>query len=146
MNQKTEIVVDAAAFEDAHQIETIVADIVAIQEKIKNNKEVLKSYPIKSDPLRDMMAKRLVMNKAIAQEKERIKSDLLADKDFETATHEEKKLKNELKEKAAQLRLIYKNKHKVGTVYAENVQAHGKQLRLQLEFTPNVYLEGKPLK
>lgn len=131
---------------EKQEIQKLLYEIVETKDRIVSNRIIMKNYKVASDPLSKLKQQMKVLKEAMEEEKERIEKELALDKDYEKSKHEDLKLKNELKEKMAMLRLSLRNQHKVASVYTEKYEVKGVQMKLQLEFAPNLYLEGKPLK
>lgn len=129
-----------------HQIQSIVENIVALKEKIEGTKIILKEYKIESPELDALKKKQKTLNETIGEEKERIEGRLLEDIDYEKASNEILTLKNEFKEQKALLAQALKKKNKIPGLQTENMLVKSGQMKLQLEFTPVIFLDGKELK
>lgn len=125
------------------QIQEILENIVATKEKIEGNKMVLKGYKIKSDKLDELKRKKKELAEMINEETERIENELYEDSDYEQAKNESLTLKNQLKEQKAILGVAVKQKHSIPGLQSEDILTKGGQYKLQLEFSPNFYLDGK---
>ena len=129
-------------------IDVILDHIYGLQSKLMDCKAVLKHYKIKSDRLDQLKKAKKELQEQINDEKDRIENEYYADSDYEKARNDELTYKNEIKQEKAML------KQKLASKYRSKEQAQmitdkrlvrGEQLKLQLEFTPNVYLNGNKI-
>jgi len=125
------------------QIEKKLVDLHKLKEKLADSKAILKHYKIKSERLTDLKKAKSELNEQVKEEQDRIESDFLADKDYETAKHDESTLKTDIKEKNAELRelMAQVNTDKLLTSYNYNI--NGEELKMQVERTVKIYVNGK---
>ena len=125
---------------------TLLKEIQATKEKLSDAKLILKGYKIKSPKLTQLVAARKGLTEQINEEKERIIAEFYEDKDFEQAKNDELTYKNQLKEKVAMLKVEVKSKYKLPQLQTEDHVVNGEPLKLQLEFAPTIYINGKESK
>ena len=125
------------------QIEKKLTDLHELKEKLSDSKAILNHYKIKSDRLTDLNKAKKELNEQVNEEHDRIEADFLVDKDYETAKHDESLLKTDIKEKNAELRelMAQVDTDKVLTSYNYNIK--GEEIKMQVERTVVVYINGK---
>ena len=131
---------------NVNEISKLLTQVAKTKEKLADAKEILKSYKIKSPALSDLMKAKKELMEQINDEKDRIEKEYYEDKDYEQAKNDQLTLKNELKEKASMLRIAVSAKYKVQQLATEDYNIEGEQMKLQLEFAPRIYINGKEFK
>ncbi len=126
-----------------NQIETLLQKLMQIKEKLGDAKAVLKHYKIKSERLNDLMKAKKELAEQVAEEKDRIESEYYSDPDFEKAKNDELTYKNESKEMTAELKQLMAqvNSDQLVSTYDYNIK--GEKLKMQVERTVKVYINGK---
>jgi len=129
-----------------NQVETLLVKVTELKEKYANAKEVLKSYKVKSERLTQLKRANKDLREQINEEKKNIEDEFLEDKDYEEATNDELTLKNQIKEKNAELRqaMAQINKGQDLSTYDYNIK--GEPIKLQVERVVKVYINGKEQK
>ncbi|QQR84223.1 hypothetical protein IPJ72_03500 [Candidatus Peregrinibacteria bacterium] len=130
----------------SNQIENLLVEVMKLQESIKNAQAVLKHYRIQSPELTLLKKTKKELTEQIEQEKARIEDEFLADPDFETARNDELTHKNDLKEKNALLRKLLSELNPAETLSNYEYNINGEALRLQVEKTAKVFINGKEQK
>ena len=126
-----------------NQIEKLLEIILQKKSKLEDAKAILKHYKLKSDKLTDLMKVKKELAEQIAEEKDRLENEFYEDKDYETAKNDELTYKNQIREKTAELKQVMAEvdvNQKVST-YDYNIK--GEKLKMQVERTVKVYLNGK---
>lgn len=126
-----------------NQIEKLLHELVEMKDKLQNARVILKSYKINSDRLKELKRAKKDLGEQIEEEKRRIEDEHLENSDYETARNDELTTKNEIKEKNAELRSVMAkvNPSENLSVYDYNIK--GEPLKLQIERTVKVYINGK---
>ena len=127
----------------SNQIEKLLEQILQLKSKLEDTKAVLKHYKIKSDKLNELTKVKKELAEQIAEEKDRIEGEYYEDKDYETAKNDELTYKNQIKEMTAELKQLMAEvdvNQKIST-YDYNIR--GEKLKMQVERTVKVYLNGK---
>jgi predicted Zn-dependent protease len=128
------------------QIQKIMENIVALNGKIDDSKIILKGYKIKSERLTQLKRARKEMTEQINDEKKNIEDGFLEDKDYEEASNDLLNNKNKLKEATAMLRVAVGKKYNAPGLQTEDHLVSGDQYKLQLQFSPQIYINGKEFK
>lgn len=125
------------------QIEKKLTELHELKEKLADSKAILTHYKIKSDRLTDLKKAKKELNEQVNEEHDRIEADFLVDKDYETAKHDGSLLKTDIKEKNAELRelMAQVDTDKLLTSYNYNIK--GEEVKMQVERTVVVYINGK---
>ena len=132
--------------QEEKQIELMLERIEEKKLKLMDVKYTLKHYKIQSDRLDSLKKAKKELHEQVKEEEKKIEDLFYKDADFEKAKNDELTLKNEIKESVGELKQIIKNKHKVSAIVTEEYLANSQQLKLQLDFSPKVYINGKELK
>jgi len=128
------------------KIEQLLNHIAKTQGQLLDTKEVLKEYKIKSDTLTKMKEAKKDMIQKINEEKDRIEDELYEDPTYEKSKNDELTLKNQLKEQIAMLKVEVQSKYNAPGLKTEDHLIKGEQMKLQLEFMPNIYINGRLIK
>lgn len=128
------------------QIDSILNALMLIQGKLQGSKDILKHYKIKSERLTQLKRAKKELGEQIAEEKDRIESEYYEDKDYEQAKNDQLTYKNEIKEKKSELGVILHSKYKAPTLQTEEHIVNGEPVKLQLQFIPDIYINGRSLK
>ncbi len=128
------------------QVQTLLEQIAKLNEDIKGNKDVMKEYKIESDELRGMTDKKKILQDAINEEKEKIEIVHAEDPTYGETKADILAKENQRREKIGELRGILKSKHKTPEIKTEDYVISGGQMKLQLAFEPQIYIDGKELK
>jgi hypothetical protein len=128
------------------QIQKLLDGIAEKKQKLEDAKIILKSYKIKSDRLDDLKSAAKELREQIKEEKDRIEDEFYEDKDYEQAKNDELTYKNEIKENTGELSAILHKKYKAPDLQTEDHTVNGEMVKLQLQFVPDIYLNGKSLK
>jgi hypothetical protein len=126
-----------------NQIEKLLLQQVELKEKLLNAREILRSYKIQSERLTQLKRAKRDMNEQIEEEKKTIEDKYLEDKDYETAANDELTLKNQLKEKNAELREVMASVNKAQDLSTYDYNIKGEKLKLQVQRVVKVYINGK---
>jgi hypothetical protein len=126
-----------------NQIEKLLLQQLELKEKLANAKEILKSYKIQSERLTQLKRAKRDINEQLEEEKKTIEDKYLEDKDYETAANDDLTLRNQIKEKNAELReaMAEVNKGQDLSTYDYNIK--GEKLKLQVQRVVKVYINGK---
>jgi len=129
-----------------NQVENLLLKLSEIKDKLLSAKETLKSYKVKSERLTQLKRAKKDLNLQVEEEKKNIEDEFLGDKDYETASNDELTLKNQIKEKNAELRqaMTQINKGQDLSTYDYNIK--GEPLKLQVERVVRVYINGREQK
>jgi hypothetical protein len=128
------------------KISNLLVEIAEKKQKLEDAKIILKSYKIKSDRLDDLKSAAKELREQIKEEKDRIEDEFYEDQDYEQAKNDELTYKNEIKEKTGELSMILHKKYKAPELQTEDHTVNGEMVKLQLQFVPDIYLNGKALK
>ncbi len=126
-----------------NQIEKLLQELVKSKEKLSDAKLILKHYKIKSDKLSELMKVKKELGEQIAEEKDRIEKDFYEEKDYEVAKNDELTYKNQIKEKTAELRQVMAEVNTDQKLSTYDYNIHGETLKMQVERTVKVYINGK---
>lgn len=126
-----------------NQIENLLTELVELKDKIASAKEILRSYKIRSERLTQLKRAKKDLNEQLEEEKKNIEDEFLEDKDYEQASNDELTLKNQIKEKNAELRqtMAQVNVGQQLSTYDYNIK--GEPLKMQVERVVKVYINGK---
>jgi len=126
-----------------NQIEKLLLQQVELKEKLLNAKEILRSYKIQSERLSQLKRAKKDIAEQVEEEKKNIEDKYLEDKDYETAANDELTLRNQIKEKNAELReaMAQVNKGQDLSTYDYNIK--GEKLKVQVQRVVKVYINGK---
>ncbi len=126
-----------------NQIENKLVELLGLKEKLLDAKEMLKSFKIKSDRLKDLQTAYKDLRDQISEEKDRIENEFYEDKDYEKAKNDDLTYKNQIKEKGSELREMMKSvdADKLLATYDYNIK--GEKLKMQVERVVKVYINGK---
>lgn len=126
-----------------NQIENLLTKLVELKEKLAGARETLRSYKVKSDRLTQLKRAKKELNEQIEEEKKTIEDEFLGDKDYEQASNDELTVKNQIKEKNAELRetMAQVNVDQQLSTYDYNIK--GEQMKMQVERVVKVYINGK---
>ncbi len=126
-----------------NQIENKLVELMALKNKLLDAKEMLKSFKIKSDRLKDLQTAYKDLRDQISEEKDKIENEFYEDKDYEKAKNDDLTYRNHIKEKGSELREIMKSvdADKLLATYDYNIK--GEKLKMQVERVVKVYINGK---
>ena len=126
-----------------NQIENKLVELMGLKDKLLDAKEMLKSFKIKSDRLKDLQTAYKDLRDQISEEKDKIENEFYEDKDYEKAKNDDLTYKNQIKEKSSELREIMKevDADKQLATYDYNIK--GEKLKMQVERVVKVYINGK---
>ena len=129
-----------------NEIENHLMKLAELKEKYANAKEVLKSYKMKSERLTQLKRANKDLREQINEEKKNIEDEFLEDKDYEQASNDELTVKNQIKEKNAELKqsIAKLNKDQDLSTYDYNIK--GEPMKLQVERVVKVYINGQEQK
>ncbi len=125
------------------EIEKTLTKLLELKDKLFGVKEVLKTYKINSDRLKQLKIARKEMGEQIEEEKRRIEDEYLADKDFEEAKNDELNLKNDIKEKNAELRELMAKVNKDQDLLTYDYNIKGEPTKVQVQRVVKVFINGK---
>lgn len=127
-------------------IDLLLGEVIKIKEKLADAKTVLKDYKIVSDRLTELKKVKKELQEQIKEEADRIEDEFYSDPTYEKAKNDQLTFKNQLKEKTSELKVKLAEKHqkKMEFVTDDRIVA-GEQLKLQLEFKSNLYINGSKL-
>ena len=123
-----------------------LAKVADAKLSLADNKIILGHFKIKSDKLSQLVGAKKNLMEQIYEEKKRIEDEFLEDIDYKTAREDEVKLKAKVKEAVVELRALVGAKYKAPGLQTIDYAVHGEQMKLQLEFAPRVYINGKELR
>lgn len=126
-----------------NQIETLLQALMKKKDKLDDAKAVLKHYKIRSERLTDLMKAKKELSEQIKDEKDRIENEHYEDKDYEQAKNDELTLKNEIKEKSAELRQVMAQVDTDQSVSTYDYNIKGEKVKMQVERNVKVYINGK---
>ncbi len=126
-----------------NDIEKLLLQLIEVKDKLENAKAVLKQYKVKSPQLDALKQAKKELTQQINDEVDRIEGDYYEDKTYETAKNDELTHKNEIKEKSTELREMMNrvNTDQQLSTYDYNIK--GSPVKMQVERTVKVYLNGK---
>lgn len=126
-----------------YEIEKLLMELSDLKEALQSNRDILKYYKIQSENLHRLKQMQKDLKEQIEEEKQRIEAEFLEDEDYKNAKHDELLKKNEIKEKASELRQIMSkvNTREDLSIYDYNIK--GEMLKLQVERSVKVYINGK---
>jgi len=129
-----------------NQIEKMLVELMELKDKLQNSREILRGYKITSEKLTQLKRVKKELNEQIEEEKKNIEDGFLDDKDYETAANDELTLKNQIKEKNAELRqtMTQVNRNQDLSTYDYNIK--GEQVKMQVQRIVKVYINGKEQK
>jgi len=129
-----------------NQIEKMLVELMEIKDKLQNAREILRGYKITSEKLTQLKRAKKELYQQIEEEKKNIEDGFLDDKDYETAANDELTLKNQIKEKNAELRqtMTQVNRNQDLSTYDYNIK--GEQVKMQVQRIVKVYINGKEQK
>lgn len=129
-----------------NQIENLLLEIAELKEKLLGAKDILRGYKVKSERLTQLKRAKKDLNQQIEEEKKNIEDEFLEDKDYETAANDELTIRNQIKEKNAELRktMAQVNKNQDLSTYDYNIK--GEPMKVQVERVVRVYINGKEQK
>lgn len=126
-----------------NQIEKLLQAIIDSKEKLEDTKAILKHYKLKSDRLTDLMKAKKELAEQVAEEKDRLENEFYQDTDYEKARNDELTYKNQIKEKNAELRQVMAEVDTGQKLSTYDYNIRGAKLKMQVERTVKVYLNGK---
>jgi hypothetical protein len=126
-----------------HQIENALTKIMELKDKLAGAKEILKSYKINSDRLKQLKVAKKEMGEQIEEEKRRIEDEYLADKDFEQAKNDELNFKNDIKEANAELRELMAKVNPGQDLSTYDYNIKGEPTKVQVQRVVKVFINGK---
>lgn len=126
-----------------NQIEKLLVQLSELKEKMENAKAILKHFKITSERLTQLKRAKKELGEQIEEEKKHIEDGYLEDKDFETASNDELTLKNQIKEKNAEIRQALAQIDPSQLLSTYNYNIKGELLKLQVERVVKVYINGK---
>ncbi len=129
-----------------NQIETLLLKITELKDKYQDAKVVLKSYKMKSEKLTQLKRVKKDLNDQIDEEKRSIEDGFLEDKDYEQASNDELTLKNQIKEKNAELRETMAKVNKGQDLSSYDYNIKGEPMKVQVERVVKVYINGSEQK
>jgi len=129
-----------------NQIEKMLVELMELKDKLQNSREILRGYKITSEKLTQLKRAKKELNEQLEEEKKNIEDGFLDDKDYETAANDEITLKNQIKEKNAELRqtMTQVNRNQDLSTYDYNIK--GGQVKMQVQRVVKVYINGKEQK
>lgn len=128
------------------QMQLILQEIVRTQNELKSTRVVLSHYKFKSEKLTQLKRAKKELIDQINDEKKMIEDEFLEDADYEKAINDKLTLGNKLKELKSELKEAAAKKYEAKQLATEDHLVEGEQYKLQLEFAPTIYLNGKKLK
>jgi len=129
-----------------NQIEKMLVELMELKDKLQNSREILRGYKITSEKLTQLKRAKKELNEQLEEEKKNIEDGFLDDKDYETAANDEITLKNQIKEKNAELRqtMTQVNRNQDISTYDYNIK--GEQVKMQVQRVVKVYINGREQK
>lgn len=126
-----------------NQIEKTLLELVELKDKMQDAKALLKGYKMQSERLTQLKRAKKELGEQIEDEKKNIEDGFLEDNDYETAKNDELTLKNQIKEKNAELRqtMAQVNKNQDLSTYDYNIK--GENMKVQVQRVVKVYINGR---
>ena len=126
-----------------NQIENKLVELMGLKDKLLDAREMLKSFKIKSDRLKDLQSAYRDLRDQISEEKDKIENEFYDDKDYEKSKNDELTYKNQIKEKGSELREIMKNVDTDKQLSSYDYNIKGEKLKMQVERVVKVYINGR---
>lgn len=126
-----------------NQIENKLVELMGLKDKLLDAREMLKSFKIKSDRLKDLQSAYKDLRDQISEEKDKIENEFYDDKDYEKSKNDELTYKNQIKEKGSELREIMKNVDTDKQLSSYDYNIKGEKLKMQVERVVKVYINGR---
>lgn len=126
-----------------YQIEKLLMELADLKEAQLGNKDILKHYKIESENLTRFKQMQKDLKGQIEDEKQAIEAEYLADDDYKDAKHDELLKKNEIKEKAAELRALMAKASPREDLSVFDYNIKGEMIKLQVERSVKVFINGK---
>ena len=126
-----------------NQIEKMLTELMELKDKMANVKEILRSYKMRSERLTQLKRAKKDLNEQIEEEKKAIEDVFLEDKDYEEATNDELTLKNQIKEKNAELRETMNKVNMDQQLSSYDYNIKGEPVKMQVERVVKVYINGR---
>ncbi len=126
-----------------NQIENLLVELVGLKEKMADAKAVLRGYKVQSERLTQLKRAKKDLGAQIEEEKKGIEDEFLENKDYEQAANDELTLKNDMKEKNAELRQVMAqiNRDQDLSTYDYNIK--GESMKMQVQRVVKVFINGK---
>ena len=126
-----------------NQIEKLLLELMDLKEKFLDAKAILKGYKVKSDRLTQLKRAKKELHEQVEEEKKNIEDEFLEDSDYEQANNDQLTVKNQIKEKNAELRqtMAQVNKSQDLSTYDYNIK--GEPVKMQVERVVKVYINGR---
>ena len=125
------------------EIEKALTKILELKEKLFGVKEILKTFKINSDRLKQLKIARKEMSEQIEEEKRKIEDEFLADKDFEQAKNDELNFKNDIKEKTSEFRELMAKVNPGQDLSTYDYNIKGEPTKVQVQRVVKVFINGK---
>ena len=125
------------------EIEKSLTKLIELKDKLFGVKEILKTFKINSDRLKQLKVARKEMSEQIEEEKRRIEDEFLADKDFEQAKNDELNLKNDIKEKNSEFRELMAKVNPGQDLSTYDYNIKGEATKVQVQRVVKVFINGK---
>lgn len=126
-----------------NQVENLLVDLMDLKEKLKDAKEILKDFKVKSDKLTQLTKAKKEMTAQIEEEKRRIEEDLREDKDYEQSKQDELKYKNAITEKNADIKEVMREMNKDQQLSTYDYNIKGEMIKMHVERYVKLYLNGR---
>ncbi len=125
-----------------NEIENLLLKLTELKEKYQDAKVVLRSYKVRSERLTQLKRAKKDINEQIEEEKKTIEDGFLEDSDYEQAANDELTLKNQIKEKSAELRQAMAKVNKGQDLSSYDYNIKGEPMKVQVERVVKVYING----
>lgn len=127
-------------------IEKLLSDLLAIKEKIADNKAILKHYKVQSEQLAQLKNAYKELKRQIDDEKKRIEEEFFLDVDYEQAKKDELTYSSELKEKVGELKTVLSQVERTEDLVSLEYNINNEPMKVQLERIMKVYVNGNEQK
>jgi len=126
-----------------NQVEKMLQELLEMKEKLEDAKAILKDFKVRSEKLTQLKRAKKEIGEQIDEEKDRIESEFYEDKDYEQSKNDELTIKNQIREKNAELRkaMAEVNVDQQLSTYEYNIK--GEPLKMQVERVVKVYINGR---
>lgn len=128
------------------QIEKTLLELKELEEKLQGVKDILRHFKVKSDRLDQLKTAYKELKEQMNGEKDRIEQGFLEDTDYETAKNDEVTLKPQIRDKKTEMRQLMTHVNPNQQLSTLEYNIKGEALKIQVERTVKVYINGKEAK
>ncbi|MFN7160184.1 MAG: hypothetical protein ACK4NC_01070 [Candidatus Gracilibacteria bacterium] len=123
-------------------IEKLLSDLLAIREKVADNKAILRHYKVQSEQLAQLKNAYKELKRQIDDEKKRIEEEFFLDVDYEQAKKDELTYSTEVKEKIGELKAVLSQVERTEDLVSLEYNINNEPLKVQLERVMKFYVNG----